>query len=100
MVQSLLISNEPDYITHFTSIFEELWKNGIDAKDRIRDIEEGKHLASIEVIQNADTAAKLYVDIVKSAKNEILLIIPTTNAILRQEKIGAIPSLAEGSKRT
>ena len=57
MVQSLLISNEPDYITHFTSIFEELWKNGIDAKDRIRDIEEGKHFTSIEVIQNADTAA-------------------------------------------
>jgi two-component system sensor histidine kinase VicK len=98
MVQSLLISNERDYITHFTSIFEELWKNGIDAKERIRDIEEGKHLASIEVIQNADTTAKLYVDIVKSAKNEILLIIPTTNAILRQEKIGAIPSLAEAAK--
>ena len=98
MVQSLLISNEPDYITHFTSIFEELWKNGIDAKDRIRDIEEGKHLASIEVIQNADTAAKLYVSIVKSAKKEILLIIPTTNAILRQEKIGVIPSLAEAAK--
>ena len=98
MVQSLLISNEPDYITHFTSIFEELWKNGIDAKDRIRDIEEGKHLASIEVIQNADTAAKLYVGIVKSAKKEILLIIPTTNAILRQEKIGVIPSLAEAAK--
>jgi len=98
MVQSLLISNEPDYITHFTSIFEELWKNGIDAKDRIRDIEEGKHLASIEVIQNADTAAKLYVGIVKSAKKEILLIIPTTNAILRQEKIGVISSLAEAAK--
>ena len=98
MVQSLLISNEPDYITHFTSIFEELWKNGIDAKERIRDIEEGKHLASIEVIQNADTTAKLYVDIVKSAKNEILLIIPTTNAILRQEKIGVISSLAEAAK--
>ena len=98
MVQSLLVSNEPDYITHFTSIFEELWKNGIDAKDRIRDIEEGKHLASIEVIQNADTAAKLYVGIVKSAKKEILLIIPTTNAILRQEKIGVIPSLAEAAK--
>ena len=37
-------------------------------------------------------------DIVKSAKNEILLVIPTTNAILRQEKIGAIPSLAEAAK--
>ena len=40
-VQSLLISNEPLYIKHFASIFEELWRNGIDAPDRIRNIEEG-----------------------------------------------------------
>ena len=41
IAQSLLVSNEPAYINHFASIFEELWKNGNDASDRIRDIEEG-----------------------------------------------------------
>ena len=40
-VESLLISNEPAYVKHFSSLFEELWNNGIDAADRIRDIEEG-----------------------------------------------------------
>src|SRR5918912_2126978 len=40
-IQSLLISTEPLYIQHFTSIFEELWKNGIDAIERIKDVEEG-----------------------------------------------------------
>jgi len=39
IVQSLLVSNEPTYIKHFTYIFEELWKNGICATDRIREIE-------------------------------------------------------------
>ena len=52
MVQSLLLSNEPAYIDHFHSIFEELWNKGIDAKDRIRDIEQGTDLAEIEIIQN------------------------------------------------
>jgi two-component system, OmpR family, sensor histidine kinase VicK len=28
-VQSLLVSNEPLYIKHFASIFEELWKKGL-----------------------------------------------------------------------
>ena len=28
-VKSLLISNDPAYIKHFTSIFEELWKNSL-----------------------------------------------------------------------
>jgi hypothetical protein len=30
MIQNLLVSNEKPYIDHFASIFEELWKNGID----------------------------------------------------------------------
>ena len=34
IAQSLLVSNEPAYVNHFTSIFEELWKNGIDALDK------------------------------------------------------------------
>jgi hypothetical protein len=50
MAQSLLISNESAYISHFVSIFEELWKSGIDASDRIRDIEEGVDQANIEII--------------------------------------------------
>jgi hypothetical protein len=29
MMQSLLASNDPIYINHYNSIFEELWKNGI-----------------------------------------------------------------------
>ncbi len=36
MSQSFLISNDPLYINHFNSLFDELWKNGIDAKDRIQ----------------------------------------------------------------
>ncbi|HKI08749.1 MAG TPA: hypothetical protein VKA09_10165, partial [Nitrososphaeraceae archaeon] len=51
-VRSLLVSNEPLYIKHFASIFEELWRNGIDALDRIRDIEGGIDLADIEIIPN------------------------------------------------
>jgi hypothetical protein len=50
-VQSLLLSNEPAYVNHFYHIFEELWKNGIDATERIRDIEQGVESASIEIIQ-------------------------------------------------
>jgi hypothetical protein len=34
IAQSLLVSNEMAYINHFASIFEELWKNGIDASEK------------------------------------------------------------------
>jgi hypothetical protein len=29
LVKSLLVSNDPDYVKHFTLIFEELWKNSL-----------------------------------------------------------------------
>ncbi|MFL6348356.1 MAG: hypothetical protein ACJ72X_08695, partial [Nitrososphaeraceae archaeon] len=51
-IQSLLISNEPLYVNHFNSLFEELWKNGIDATERIKDIEEGFEHPETRVLKN------------------------------------------------
>jgi two-component system, OmpR family, sensor histidine kinase VicK len=38
LMQNIITSNQPLYIKHFTSIFEQMWKNVVDAKDRIKDI--------------------------------------------------------------
>ena len=94
MMQSLFTSNEPIYINHSKSIFEELWKNGMDAVQRIRDIEENADLADIEVFRSASKAEEVCLDLVKQATNEILFIFPTLKAFSRQYKIGAI-GLAE-----
>ena len=59
MVTSLLISNEPLYLKHFATIFEELWRSGIGAKSRIQDIEEGIETESIEIIQNPSESLKI-----------------------------------------
>jgi two-component system, OmpR family, sensor histidine kinase VicK len=89
-ITQLLISNEPLYANHFGSVFEDLWKNGIDAAERIRDIEEGFDLDDIEVIRNPVRAQDICIDIVRSAEQELLMIFPTANAFIRQEKIGII----------
>ena len=90
MMGNLLASNEPIYINHYNSIFEELWKNGIDAKQRIRGIENGTCLADIEVFHDASRAQEVYLDLVKEAKKEILFIFPTADAFSRQLKVGTI----------
>ena len=76
MSQSFLFSNEPLYINHFNSLFEEIWKDGIDAKERIEDVEQG-NIGDIEVIPNSARAKGLYLNLVKSANEEVLLIFPT-----------------------
>jgi len=90
MSQSFLISNEPLYTSHFTMLFEELWKNGVDAKDRIRDIELGAEWGNVEVIPISSRARVLYLDLVKKANKEIIIMFPTTNAFIRQKNMGVI----------
>jgi signal transduction histidine kinase/ActR/RegA family two-component response regulator len=58
--------------------------------NRIRDIEARVDLADIEVIPSPTRAQEIYSNIVKSAAEEILWIFPTTNAFIRQDKIGTI----------
>ncbi len=49
-------------------------------------------------VRNSTKAQKLYLKILKSAAKEILLIFPTTNAFVRQEKIGVIQLLKESAE--
>ena len=97
MSQSFLISNEPLYVNHFNSLFEELWKNSVDAKGRIKSIEDGVDTEGIEIIQNPAEIQKITFDLVKSASEEILIVLATANAFHRQEDLGAIQFLKEAS---
>jgi len=93
IAHSLLVSNETAYINHFASIFEELWKDGIDAADRIRDIEEGVDQANIEIISNPKEGIKRAWSIIQSAKEEVLIMFSSGNAIRRQMEMGGLQLL-------
>jgi signal transduction histidine kinase len=97
MSQSFLISNEPLYINHFNSLFDEIWKNGIDAKGRIKAIEEGVDSEGIEIIQDHMEMQKLAFRLVQTAIEEILVMYSTANAFHRQEYAGGIQLLKEAA---
>ncbi len=99
MVQSLLTSSEPLYVSHFRSIFDELWSSGIDARERIRAIEEGIDTEGIEILENPVAVQELGWQLIKSATDEILIIFSTANAFLRQVRTGAIRLLEEAAER-
>jgi len=99
MVQSLLLSNEPAYVQHFSSVFDELWNKGINAGDRIRNIEEGSDLADIEIIQNPREGIERAWNYVKESKHEILCIFATANAFRRQMQLGLLDLLKEATEQ-
>jgi nitrogen-specific signal transduction histidine kinase len=98
MIKNMLVSTDPIYIDHYNSIFEQLWENSIDARDRIYDIKEGVDLSDIEVIPRSARTRVLYLELVKNAKEEILFIFPTSRAFIRQEKMGAIPAAIKAAQ--
>ncbi len=75
---SVLISSDVLYREHFTSLFEELWKNGIDATDRIKEIEGGSDQSSFDVenINSPIESTSRAYQMAKSAKKEIMMLYP------------------------
>jgi signal transduction histidine kinase len=98
-IQSLLISNEPSYINHYNTIFNELWKNGIDAVNRIKDIEAGLDTANIEIIQNPKEGIKRAWSYVKTSRSHVSVLFPTANAFSRQIRMGLLQLLKEATEQ-
>ena len=99
MVQNLLTSNERSYIKHFSSMFEQLWKDGLDASYRIKDIEEKIGKAEIEIIQNPMDAIAQGWDMVRSARKEVNILFSSSNALKRQIAMGVLPLLNDASEK-
>jgi hypothetical protein len=98
IAKNLLISTEPPYIRYYNSIFEGLWNKSVPAEQKVKEIEEGVILGKTEVIQSPEDIQQLFIDMVKSANHEVLLVLPTVNAFYRKERIGIIK--ASSRKRT
>lgn len=94
----IIYSNIKEMVDNQKYVFDSLWSRGIPAEYRIKELEEGIDPGKTELIQNPQRILELFLHLIKSAKHEILLIIPTANAFLREERIGAIELLKQVAK--
>lgn len=81
----LIISNVKAFVDQQQYFFNMLWDKAIPAKKRIIELEEGIEPDIIETLRDPYEILDKYITLIKSAKNQILLIIPTVNAIRLQE---------------
>jgi signal transduction histidine kinase len=75
--------------------FDMLWRKAMPSKERIKEIEQGLEHQFIETIQDPIETQKLCFQLVKSARQEILIVFPTPNEFHRQEQTGIIRLLKE-----
>jgi two-component system, OmpR family, sensor histidine kinase VicK len=92
------ISNEPLYLRHFASIFEESWKNGIEADDRIRDIEERVDSAVIVLIPNPKDGIARAWSSIRAATEEVSIMISSAIALRRQIRMAGLQLLKDASE--
>ena len=100
LLQQVIYSNVRSILDQQQYVFETLWSKAKPAEQKIREIEEGIDLGEteiIQVIQNPKKILELFINMIKSAKSEILLLLPTINAFLREERIGAIELLKKSA---
>ena len=69
-----LWTNSQTLVHAFTAVFENLWHNSTDIEKKIVEIETGKPTPKTYVINDAETAKTKYLETLKSAKKEIVMI--------------------------
>ncbi|MBD0359412.1 MAG: hypothetical protein ICV56_01700 [Nitrososphaeraceae archaeon] len=97
-ISQLIYSNARVMIEQQRYFFETLWNKAIPAEHKIREIEEGIKPEVIETIREPEKLQERVFELVKSAKEEILVIFSTSNAFRRQEKAGGIDLLRRSAK--
>jgi hypothetical protein len=98
IIKTLLVSNEQAYIGHFSFIFNEMWRDAIDARERILSIEQGIEPEFFEVINDRENANQILVDLAKAVKKEALFFLPTDKAIIRVDRLGIVDYLIKASQ--
>jgi hypothetical protein len=88
-----IFTNVKSFVEAQQYLFDTLWMKAIPAKERIREIEEGLKPDFIETLSDPSEIQRLGFELVKSAKQEILLLFSTANSLLRQEHAGLVQLL-------
>ena len=96
-LQQVIYSNVRAIVDQQQYVFETLWNKAIPADQKIRGIEEGIELGKTDIIQSPSKILELFINLIKSAKSEVLLMLPTINAFLREERIGVIELLKKSA---
>jgi signal transduction histidine kinase len=91
----VIYSNVTEFVEQQQYFFDTIWQKAVPAAEKIREIEDGILPEVIEAIRDPNEIQRRFHDLIQSAKNEILMIFSTTNALHRQRRAGTLVLLNE-----
>ncbi len=99
LLQQVVYSNVKEVLEQQQYVFDSFWNKSVSAEQKIKEIEEGVVIGRTEVIQSPNDIQQLFINMVKSAKHELLLLLPSINAFYREERIGIMELLKQAAER-
>lgn len=90
-----IYTNCRSLVQSFSSIFEDLWRNSTDIEQKIIEIETGKPAPKTLVIADEETAKEKYVQILRNAEEEIIMIISAKSLVQLGEGLLPFKELAK-----
>jgi signal transduction histidine kinase len=91
----MIYSDVKEIVEHQQYIFDRFWNTSTFAERKILEIQNGASLGITEIIDNPSKTQELFIDLIKTAKSEVLLMLPTVNSFMREYRIGIIQLLEE-----
>lgn len=96
-IEQLVVSTVRALVQQQQYFFDMLWHKAVPAKQRIKEIEEHTTRQFLDTIQDGLEINDLVHSLAKSAREEILMMFPTTNTFYRYEKAGLFKSIKEAT---
>jgi two-component system, OmpR family, sensor histidine kinase VicK len=91
----MIYSNVKEIVEHQQYAFDSFWNTSSSVERRITEIQSNISLGVTEIIDNQSRTQDLFIDLIKSAKSEVLLMLPTVNSFMRENRIGVIRLIKE-----
>jgi two-component system, OmpR family, sensor histidine kinase VicK len=91
----IVVSNEPSYVRHFRSIFDDLWGGGVDAGRRMGELGSQSGFTTVETIANSDQTIQRITSLLSQKDHEISMMLSTPNALRRFAKAGLFQTIDE-----
>jgi hypothetical protein len=96
----IIYSNVKEIVEHQTYVFDTLWTRAIPAEERFEQIEEGTGHEFVQVITNPQKASRILSELVKSAKEEVLLFLANDKALVRIDNLGLVDRMIKMSRES
>jgi two-component system, OmpR family, sensor histidine kinase VicK len=91
----MIYSNAKEIVEHQQYAFDSFSNTSSSAERRITEIQSNINLGVTEIIDNQSRTQDLFIDLIKTAKSEVLLMLPTVNSFMRENRIGVIRLIKE-----